>query len=132
MFITDVIYLDDSVNPSFRNEFSGTFHTSDKWGEGDLELHLSEKGVLTGSFTTEGITFELKGTMSHTGVAYGYLLEPDAGIPVALLRIQTKGKDLSLEVHVPEFTELLDESEPEKVLFQRVAVSALEELLIKA
>jgi hypothetical protein len=133
MFINDVIYLDDTLTPGFRKEFSGTFHTTDKWGEGDLELHLSEKGVLTGKFTTEGITFGLKGTVSYTGVAFGYLLEPDANIPVALIRINTNGKDLSLEVHVPEFTDLLNENNPEKVLFQRVVTAdALEELLVEA
>jgi hypothetical protein len=131
MFITDVIYLDDTVTPSFRKEFTGLFHTSGNWGEGDLELTLSKKGVLSGSFTTEGITFGLKGTVSHTGVAFGYLLEPDAALPVALIRINASEKGLSLEVHVPEFTELLNESEPEKVLFQRVVTaSALEEILV--
>jgi hypothetical protein len=133
MFISDVIYLDDTVTPSFRKEFTGLFHTHGKWGEGDLELTLNEKGVLSGSFTTEGITFGLKGTVSHTGVAFGYLLEPDAAIPVALLRINANGENLRLEVHVPEFTELLNENNPEKVLFQRVVtVSALEELLVSS
>jgi hypothetical protein len=133
MFITDVIYLDDTVTPSFCKEFTGLFHTSEKWGEGSLELTLSEKGVLSGSFTTKGITFGLKGTVSHTGVAFGYLLEPDASIPVALVRIKKTGEGLSLEVHVPEFTELMNESEGEKVLFQRVVMAGvLEELLVSS
>jgi hypothetical protein len=135
MFFENVISLDDTVNPTVRQYLTGTFHTSDQWGEGDLELHLSDKGVLTGSFTLEEITFGLKGLLSHTGVAFGYLLEPDAAIPVAMLRIQTCGEGLSLEVHVPEFTEVLNKSESEPVLFSRVTTNSttmLEELLIEA
>jgi hypothetical protein len=138
MFFNDVIYLDDMVSPAFRKQFTGTFHTSDTWGNSDLELHVSEQGVLTGHFTVEDIRFELKGCVSHTGYAFGFLLEPDASIPVAMLRIKVNGNSLSLESYVPEFTELLDKSEAEQVLFRRVTVNepmttnALEELLIGA
>jgi hypothetical protein len=137
MFFENVISLDDTVNPSLRQQLTGTFHTHDKWGEGNLELHLSDKGILTGSFTLEEITFGLKGLLSYTGVAFGYLLEPDAAIPIAMLRIQTYGEGLSMEVHVPEFTEILNESKAEPVLFSRTAINrttanALEELLIGA
>lgn len=136
MFIPE-IYLDDTVSPIFRKQFTGTFHTSDTWGNGDLELHVSEKGVLTGHFMVEDIRFELKGCVSHAGHAFGFLLEPDASIPVAMLRIKVDGNSLSLESYVPEFTELLDKSETEQVLFRRVttntvATNALEELLIGA
>jgi hypothetical protein len=137
MFFENVISLDDTVNPTLRQQLTGNFHTSDKWGAGDLELHLSDRGILTGSFTIEEITFGLKGLLSHTGVAFGYLLEPDAAIPVAMLRIQTCGEGLSLEFHVPEFTNLMDESKAEGVLFSRAAknnavTTMLEELLIGA
>jgi hypothetical protein len=132
MYFENVIRLDDTVTPNIRQQLTGTFHTHDKWGEGVLELTLSEKGILTGSFTIEEITFGIKGVLSHSGNAFGYLLEPDASIPVALLRIKAEEKGPSLEVHVPEFTELLDEREPEQVLFQRVVADALEELLIGA
>ncbi len=134
MFSTDVIDLDDTVTPRFRKEFTGTFRTSDQWGEGDLELHLSDKGILIGSFTAEEIIFGIKGVLSHTGDAFGYLLEPDAAIPIAMLRIKTCGECLSLEVHVPEFTNLMNENKAEIVLFSRVAkknrvTTMLEELL---
>jgi hypothetical protein len=133
MFINDVIYLEDTVNPNVRKQFTGTFHTSDTWGEGDLELHLSEAGVLTGSFIVEEITFGLKGCVSHTGNVFGFLLEPDASIPIALLRIKPHGDELKLEVHVPEFTDLLDMTESEQVSFYRVTkASAPQELLIGA
>jgi hypothetical protein len=133
MFFNDVIYLDDTVNPNFRKAFTGTFHTTDKWGEGDLELHLNEKGVLTGHFRVEDIRFELKGLVSFTGNAFGFLLEPENAMPCALVRIKVNGDGVSLESYIPEFNELFDKEDSEKVSFHRVAeVSALEELLIGA
>ncbi len=133
MFFNDVIYLADTVSPTFRKEFTGTFHTTDKWGEGDLELTLSESGVLTGHFTIEDIRFELKGLVSYTGNAFGFLLEPDHSIPCALVRIKVHEGGVSLESYIPEFNDLFDKEESEKVSFHRVAeLSALEELLIGA
>jgi hypothetical protein len=138
MYFENVISLDDTVNPTVRQHLTGKFQTNDKWGMGDLELNLSEKGTLTGSLTLEDITFGLKGLLSHTGDAFGYLLEPDAAIPIAMLRIKTYGEGLSLEFHVPEFTNLMDESKAEPVLFSRaakntaVATDMLEDLLIGA
>jgi hypothetical protein len=137
MYFENVIRLDDTVNLTLRQNLTGIFHTSEKWGMGSLRLHLSEKGVLTGSFTLEEITFGIKGVLSHAGDAFGYLLEPDAAIPVAMLRIKTYGEGLSLEFHVPEFTNVMDESKAEIVLFSRTATknkatTMLEELLIGA
>jgi hypothetical protein len=133
MFFEDVIRLDDTVNPAIREQFTGTFHTNDKWGAGDLELILSERGILTGSFILEEITFGVKGQLSHTGIAFGYLLEPDAAIPIAMLRIRSQGEGLGINILVPELDELLGEAETESVLFSRVATPrALEEILIGA
>jgi hypothetical protein len=136
MFIPE-IFLDDTVSPTFRQQFTGTFHTSDTWGNGNLELHVNEKGVLSGHFTVEDIRFALKGCVSHLGHAFGFLLEPDGSIPVAMLRIKVVDDTLSLESYVPELTKLLDESNPEVVSFTRVAknnnaTAMLEELLINA
>jgi hypothetical protein len=132
MFFEDVIRLDNTVNLAIREQFTGTFHTNDKWGTGDLELILSERGILTGSFILEEITFGVKGQLSHTGIAFGYLLEPDAAIPIAMLRIQSRGDGLGIDIVVPELDELLGEAETESVLFSRVVATpgALEELLI--
>jgi hypothetical protein len=132
MFFHDVIYLDDTVTPDFRKDFTGTFHTVDQWGEGDLELHLNEKGVLTGHFRIEDIKFELKGLVSFTGNAFGFLLEPENAIPCALVRIKLHEQGVSLESYIPEFNELFDKEKSEKVSFQRVTASVLEELLISA
>ncbi len=134
MYFENVISLDDTVNPSVREQLTGKFQTSDKWGTGDLELTLNEKGILTGSFTLEEITFGIKGLLSHTGDAFGYLLEPDAAIPVAMLRVKLYGEGVSLEFHVPEFTSIIDASKAESVLFSRAAknTARLEELLIRA
>jgi hypothetical protein len=131
MFINNVIYLNDTVSPTLRQQFTGTFHGSDRWGDGDLELHLSEAGVLTGYFAVEDIKFELKGCVGHTGNAFGFLLEPDHAIPVALLRINIYDDGLSLESYVPEFTELFSQAESEKVSFRRgVKATTPQELLV--
>jgi hypothetical protein len=133
MFFNDVIYLDDTVNPNFRKAFTGTYHTVDKWGEGDLELNLSESGILTGHFTVEEIKFELKGFISYTGLACGFLLEPTNGVPCALVRLELTREGLRLESHVPEFSELFTDNDFEKVLLHKVVEAAtLEELLIGA
>jgi hypothetical protein len=133
MFFNDVIYLDDKINPNFRKTFTGTFHTAGTWGEGDLELHLSEKGVLIGHFTIEDIRFELKGLVSFTGNAFGFLLEPENGVPCAMVRIKPHDNGVSLESYIPEFNELFDKEQSEKVSFRRVVTAdVLEELLIGA
>lgn len=119
MYFENVIRLDNTIHPSVRQQFTGVFQTSNTWGTGDLELHLSEKGILTGSFTLEDISFGLKGVLGHTGVVFGYLLEPDAAMPVAMLRIKTYSNGLNLEFHVPEFTDIMNESGAEAVLFGR-------------
>jgi hypothetical protein len=133
MFINDVIYLNDTVMPTLCKKFTGMFHTSDTWGEGDLELTLSESGVLTGHFTIEDIKFELKGFIGYTGLVCGFLLEPTNGVPCALIRLEHHDDGLRLESYVPEFTELFINNDFEKVSFQRVAkANALEELLVGA
>ena len=48
---------------------------------------------------------------------------------MALLRIKASDEGLSLEVHAPEFTELIANSEPEQVLFSPVTTNTCEELL---
>lgn len=137
MFFEHVIHLDDTVHPTLRQHFSGTFRTHDKWGAGTLELHLSDKGILTGSLTLEEITFGIKGQLNHTGLGFAYLLEPDAAIPIAMLRIKSQDEGLSINVHVPEFDDLMNDNN-EPILFSRVArnnavtTMILEELLIGA
>jgi hypothetical protein len=133
MHFEHVICLDDTVEPSVRQHFTGTFHTEDKWGKGDLELHISERGIVTGSFVLEDITFGIKGQLSHAGIAFGYLLEPDAALPIAMLRIQSRSEGLGIDIVVPELDELLGEADTESVLFSRVTTpDVLEELLINA
>jgi hypothetical protein len=135
MFFNDVIYLDDAVSPDFRKAFTGTFHTSDKWGNGNLELHLSEAGVVTGNLVMNALRFELNGCISHTGVAFGILLEPVTSSPVALFHIKPDSEGSGLELDIPE---LPNKSTVAPVLFSRVTANnpittdALEELLIGA
>jgi hypothetical protein len=131
MFTNDVIWLNDTVDPTLCKQITGTFHTSDAWGDCTLELHLSEEGLLTGHFITREQTLEVKGGIDQGGMVYGFLLEPVASVPFALLRINASEDVLGLELDVPEFTELLDDRTTEQVSFKRVVVaSCLEKLLV--
>jgi hypothetical protein len=131
MFTNDVIWLNDTVDPTLCKQITGTFHTSDAWGDCTLELHLSEEGLLTGHFITREQTLEVKGGIGQGGMVYGFLLEPVASVPFALLRINASEDVLGLELDVPEFTELLDDRTTEQVSFKRVVVaSCLEKLLV--
>jgi hypothetical protein len=131
MFMNDVIWLNDTVDPTLYKQITGTFHTSDAWGDCTLELHLSEEGLLTGHFITRGQTLEVKGGVGQGGMVYGFLLEPVASVPFALFRIKPGEEVLGLELDVPEFTELLDDRTTEHVSFKRVVVANhLEELLV--
>jgi hypothetical protein len=134
MFFEDVIRLDNTVTHTTRQQFTGTFHTYDKHGAGDLELILSDRGILTGSLILEEITFGIKGQFSLTGLVLAYLLEPNAALPVAMLRIKSYSEGLSIDICVPELDELLGETDSEAVLFSRVVAtpSGFEELLVRA
>lgn len=138
MFTTDFIYLDDTVNPTLCEQLTGTFHTSDDSGKGDLELHLSEAGVVTGNLVMNALRFELNGCISHTGVAFGILLEPVTSSPVALFHIKPGSENSGLELDIPDLTQLPNKSTVAPVLFSRVTTNnpvttdALAELLIGA
>lgn len=117
MVISNDTHLNSTASPTLRQQFTGTFHDSDARGEGDLELHLSDAGVLTGYFAVEELTFELKGCVSPTGNAFGFLLAPNYAAPVALLRISVEGEGVSLESYL---SKSFDHLEPERLSFRRV------------
>jgi hypothetical protein len=122
MFSDNDTNLNSAASLTLRQQFTGTFRALDTRGDGDLELHLSEAGVLTGYFAVEEIKFELKGCVNGTGKAVGFLLEPDHAIPVALLRINTQEEGLSLETYL---SEPFDHLEPERVSFRRVVTATI-------
>jgi hypothetical protein len=132
-FTNDFIYIEDGVNPLFRQQFTGNFQTEDVWGKTTLELRLDDTGILTGNLKTGDILFEIKGCISHMGIGFGFLLEPVTSLPVAMFRLKRDAQGISLESYVPEFTKIFDQEKPDVILFSHVVTtSALEELLIGA
>jgi hypothetical protein len=126
MFGNNATNINSTASPTLRQQFTGMFHASDTRGEGDLELHLNDAGVLTGYFAVEEKTFELKGCVSSTGNAFGFLLAPHHASPVALVRINAEGEGVSLESYL---SESFDHAGPERVSFRRVmSAGVLEEL----
>jgi hypothetical protein len=115
-----IIWLNDPVAPYLSEQLTGTFHAAAVWAEYGLNLHLSKEGVLNGQFTIGDQTLEIKGGIGATGFAYGFLLEPVSSVPVALFRIKPYQEHLTLELDLPEFDELLEHCNLEKVFFNRV------------
>jgi hypothetical protein len=105
----------------FAKGLSGSFTT---WLEGvpcELELTLSHKS-LRGSLALDGQVFEIRGGFSsQTKTAYGVLVEPVSGTPVALLRITPKGGGVLLELDMPDFADPVKLYEPRAFQFQRTS-----------
>jgi hypothetical protein len=116
----NIIWLNDHLNPSLSEQFTGTFQASTDWEDCTLELSLSSAGVLSGAFQVGEQTLEVKGGVGKSGVVFGFLLEPVASVPVALFRIKYSQENFRLELDVPEFDSLLDYCSPEPVNFERV------------
>jgi hypothetical protein len=119
-FMEHFIWLNDPIDPHLSEQLTGKFRAAAAWAECVLELHFTKEGVLKGQFTVGKQTLEVKGGIGKTGMAYGFLLEPMASVPVALFRIKPSGETLNLEFDVPEFDELLEHCTLEQVSFDRV------------
>jgi hypothetical protein len=132
-FTNNSIWLEDTVDPFFCKQFTGSFQAVDFWGKSILELHLSDTGILTGDIKTGDISFEIKGCISHMGIGFGFLLEPLTSLPVAMFRLKKDVQGLSMESYVPEFSKLFDQEKPDAILFLPVmTASALEEILLSS
>jgi hypothetical protein len=118
----NIIWLADPVDPALSKQLTGKFRAATTWAECVLELHFTQEGVLKGHFTVGQQALEIKGGIGKTGLAYGFLLEPIASVPIALFRIKPNGEHLKLELGVPEFDELLEYCILENIALSRVEV----------
>lgn len=100
-------------------QFSGTY-TAHGGSECLLRLWLSAQGFVQGAFVAEEETLEVRGGLSQTGAIHGFLLEPFGHLPVAMFSACPSPEGLLLEFGVPEFEQLLEGFETERVCFSRV------------
>lgn len=114
------IWATHPIDPHLSQQLTGKFRVVADWAECVLDLHLSKNGVLKGQFTLGEQTLTVKGGIGKTGMAYGFLLEPMASVPVALFCIKPHEEHLKLELDLPEFDELFNHCILERVSLSRV------------
>lgn len=120
-------------------EVSGMYAATVDGSEWVLKLWHNSQGFVSGSYSSEGETLEVRGGFSaKTAAMQGYLLEPFGMLPVAMLSAQQTAEGLSVEIGVLEFDSLLESAKPAQIRFSRVwnmqhqAEEAHEELEIGA
>lgn len=104
-----------------RNDLAGTYAAPLGETECVLELTFDAEGHLLGSFSTEGETLEVRGGLSRTGSIFGFLLEPSAGSPVAIFRAIPGLNGMTLQLDVPDFDELMDLCNLERIPLSKVS-----------
>lgn len=125
-----IVWLSNSIPAHLEaRELSGTYTASFGGTDCVVELWLSGEGFVSGSLSIEGERLEVRGGFSvRTGALQGFLLEPFGAVPVALFRGRLSGDGLTLEVDVPDFDELIELCNPERIVFSRVSGQAEEGL----
>ena len=118
----DVIWLNEPSDPALNQQLTGTFQSHSDWANYKLEIELSSEGVLKGHFAVGKQVLEVRGGIGKSGLAFGFLLDPIASVPVALFRIKQHQQQLSFEMDLPEFDTLLDYCQTETVCFERVTL----------
>jgi hypothetical protein len=101
-------------------EVAGTYTSRVSDATCTVQFVPSPKGVLKGTFSSEGEELELIASISQrTGYAYGFLLEPFARAPVAFFRARLVREGIALELDVPDFDEMIEGCELERIVLHR-------------
>lgn len=106
--------------PAEATDISGTYSALVNGTECVVELELGESGGLNGRFYAEGEQLQVAGGVLRSGAVFGFLLETSSAFPVAIFRAYKKEGGLSLEMEVPDFDELMDLCNPERLIFSRI------------
>jgi hypothetical protein len=102
-------------------EISGTYTAAVQGTQCVLKLWFNGQGFVSGSFSAEGETLEVRGSISPSRTVNGFLLEPFGHLPLAMFIAQTTVKGLSLRVGAPEFETQGSWWSEERLEFSRVA-----------
>jgi hypothetical protein len=121
--VENVIWLSDHVEPQLTKQLSGTFEAWSDWSACRIDLCLSNEGILKGNFCVAEQNLGVIGGIGKSGRAFGFLLEPVGGVPVALFRMNVLEDELSLELDIPEFDDMMDFCSPERLKFRRTSVA---------
>lgn len=93
-----------ALEPQAAQALSGIFTTQVDGRSCQLELRTDRQRLVRGWLRLSGRTFEIQAEADEdAGTVYGFLLEPDAQLPVALLRARLSGNDLQLELDLSDF-----------------------------
>ncbi len=102
---------------------AGTFGASEDGLSCTLTLELSANGLLFGRLQFGDLTFELRGNLSRRpDVAYGFVLDPQSALPLALLRASATPETLTLELDVPEPDTFAAFRNPERLVLARLGL----------
>jgi hypothetical protein len=85
-----------------------------------VELSFAEPGLVQGRFISEGEVLELCGRLSGQQIM-GFMLEPTSKTPIGVFRTCLSEEGLLLEMDVPDFAEVLERCDLERITLSRVA-----------
>lgn len=101
-------------------ELSGKYESKMQGTECSFELISVGDSIFKGSFQHDGDYLDISATLSRaTGYLYGFLLEPTLQAPIAFFRAKQSPDGLALELDVPDFDELIDYCQLERISLQR-------------
>lgn len=108
-------------------EVAGTYTSSSNDATCTVQVTANPKGVLKGTFASEGEKLGFIASISQrTGYAYGFLLEPFAKAPVAFFRAKLVREGIALELDVPDLDEMIDGCELERIVLHRTITTKIE------
>ncbi len=85
-----------------------------------LDLELRPDGHLSGTLDLDGETLWLVGGIAgYSSQGYGFLLEPSSCSVIVIFVVRLEGRQLTLEVDVPDFSERLTLSHTTHIVFER-------------